>query len=118
MFFSNREGWVWPTTVAEVPHFQSQKRVAARQLQLELDARGMVHWVSPPNALWIDGGAEGGENLQLFQRFLLSRTTVAVLLVQTQQLFPKAQPPQLLSLKKPHQPISKMMASESGQKCY
>lgn len=38
--------------------------------------------------------------LQLFQRFLLSRTTVAVLLVQTQQLFPKAQPPQLLALKK------------------
>lgn len=39
-------------------------------------------------------------NLQLFQRFSLGGTTVAVLLVQTQQLFPKAQPPQLLSLKK------------------
>lgn len=115
--FSNREGWVGPTPVAEVPHFQSQEPAAARQLQLELAARGTVHWVSPPNALWIDGGG-WGDTLQLFQHFLLSRTTVAVLLVQTQQLFPKAQPPQLLSLKKPHQPIFKMTASESGQKCY
>lgn len=45
--------------MAEVPHFQSQERVAARQLQLELAAMGTVHWVSPPNALWIDGGGGG-----------------------------------------------------------
>ena len=67
-----------------------------------------------PSDRW--GG--GGVDVQLFQRFLLSRTTVAVLLVQTQQLFQKAQPPQLLSLKKTQQPISKTPASESGQKCY
>lgn len=65
-----------------------------------------------------DGPGAGGE-LQLFQRFSLSTTTVAVLLAQTQQLFPKAWPPSAPGLSKkkkiPNKPSPKRQLLSQGK---